>query len=444
PVLVSHVHGRPFRRRPAHDRPADGHGVPAGGRRLGRRRLVQLVPDETRLERDRRAQDRNADLRAVHPAGGVRPACRRPMGRGVADRTRRGRAPGLFGQPFHADLGHVSARRGRVRGRHRRVRRRDGRLLHESRRWLAAPVHRQLCGDVRHGRLRLPDGAAGHPSARTPAGAGTPGSRDRQPGLSCRRGRHRGESSSRGATVRRHEDKHSMKPLPISLLAPLFCLLIALPGAAFAAVDCRAPAAVCEARSSGGLALIERGAPVAVLVGEDDFAAVRHAADALRADLAAVAGTDAEAQSARSDDTAIIAGTLGHSARIDRIVREQKIDTSGVAGTWEAYLLQVVENPEPGIDRALLVVGADRRGTAFGLYELSRRIGVSPWTWWADVPPPRHASLHIAPGRFVDAPKVKYRGIFINDEDPALGNWSKATFGGTNHRFYERVYQLIL
>src|SRR5690606_39705095 len=115
-----------------------------------------------------------------------------------------------------------------------------------------------------------------------------------------------------------------MKPLPASLFAPLFCLLAALPGAALAAVDCRAPAAVCESRSSGSLALIERGTPVGVLIGEDDFAAVRHAADALRADLAAVAGA-VPASSAGSDDTAIIAGTLGHSARIDRIVREQQI-----------------------------------------------------------------------------------------------------------------------
>ena len=227
-----------------------------------------------------------------------------------------------------------------------------------------------------------------------------------------------------------------------ALIAPLLCLFALLPDAAIAARDCRAPAAVCESRSQGTLALIERGTPLPVLVEQDDFAAVALAAKALRDDLAAVGG--AEAPAGAPPKQAIIAGTLGHSARIDRIVREQGIDTGGVAGVWEAYLLQVVEHPEPGIDRALLVVGADRRGTAFGLYELSRRIGVSPWTWWADVPPPRRTELHVAPGRFVDAPKVRYRGIFINDEDPALGNWSKATFGGTNHRFYERVFQLIL
>ncbi|MDH5832898.1 glycosyl hydrolase 115 family protein [Luteimonas kalidii] len=232
-----------------------------------------------------------------------------------------------------------------------------------------------------------------------------------------------------------------MRASPFFLIAALSWVLVAVPGVASGASDCRAPAAVCEARGSGSLALIEGGVPVAVLVDAGDFAAVRRAADALREDLQAVSGG---APAAGAPRTAIIAGTLGHSARIDRIVRERGIDVSGVEGVWEGYLLQVVEAPEPGIARALVVVGADRRGTAFGLYELSRRIGVSPWTWWADVPPPRRTSLHAAPGRFVDAPKVKYRGIFINDEEPALGGWSRATFGGTNHRFYERVFQLIL
>ncbi|KAF1694214.1 glycosyl hydrolase [Pseudoxanthomonas jiangsuensis] len=224
--------------------------------------------------------------------------------------------------------------------------------------------------------------------------------------------------------------------------ALLLGALLMLPGTLLASPACRSPAAVCETRSSGSLPLIERGTPLPVLVEEADFEAVRLAAEALRGDLAAVAGRPAPADA--SPKLAIIAGTLGHSARIDRIVREKNLDTSGVAGTWEAYLIQVVERPEPGIERALVVAGADRRGTAYGLYELSRRIGVSPWTWWADVPPARHSRLHIAPGRFIDAPKVRYRGIFINDEDPALGGWSKATFGGTNHRFYERVFQLLM
>ena len=238
-----------------------------------------------------------------------------------------------------------------------------------------------------------------------------------------------------------HAPIMSSDAAPMKYACALLFAIAVLPSSAFAKQDCRAAAAVCDTGHEGSLALIEGGTPLPVLVDQGEHAPVLRAAEALRDDLAAVSGATAGAADGRM---AIIAGTLGHSARVDRIVREKGIDTGGVAGVWEAYLLQVVDAPEPGIERALLVAGADRRGTAFGLYELSRRVGVSPWTWWADVPPPRRTTLHIAPGRFVDAPKVRYRGIFINDEDPALGGWSKATFGGTNHRFYERVFQLIM
>ncbi|MFT4249551.1 MAG: glycosyl hydrolase 115 family protein [Pseudomonas sp.] len=231
-------------------------------------------------------------------------------------------------------------------------------------------------------------------------------------------------------------------------VAPLMLAVLAGSAGASPAGDagCAAPAAVCERAVAGALPLIEHGAPVTVLADANDFPGVLRAARDLRGDLSAVAGRDAvlSTDASAPPRIAIIAGTLGHSPRVDRIVRERGIDTHALAGRWEAYLLQVVERPEPGIERALLIVGADKRGTIFGLYELSRRLGVSPWQWWADVPVPRRAALYVAPGRWVDAPAVRYRGIFINDEDPALGGWLKATYGGPNHAFYERVFQLIL
>jgi hypothetical protein len=99
----------------------------------------------------------------------------------------------------------------------------------------------------------------------------------------------------------------------------------------------------------------------------------------------------------------------------------------------------------PGVTRALVIAGSDRRGTIFGVYELSEQIGVSPWYWWADVPVKRRKSLHVAAGtRVFDAPVVRYRGIFLNDEAPALSGWTKEKFGGYNHRFYTKVYELIL
>ncbi|EIL96081.1 glycosyl hydrolase 115 family protein [Rhodanobacter sp. 115] len=213
-----------------------------------------------------------------------------------------------------------------------------------------------------------------------------------------------------------------------------------------AATDCVQPAAVCAQPVPGAFALIEAGTPPPILADAKDYPGVLRAAHDLQSDLASVAGTRAAltTDKAAAGHMAIIVGTLGRSPRIDRIVRMQHLDVSGVRGRWEAYALQVVEHPEPGVARALLIVGADKRGTIFGIYELSRRIGVSPWTWWADVPVPHQATLYVAPGRFVDAPVVRYRGIFLNDEDPDLGGWMNAKFGGPNHRFYAHVFELIL
>ncbi len=92
-----------------------------------------------------------------------------------------------------------------------------------------------------------------------------------------------------------------------------------------------------------------------------------------------------------------------------------------------------------------MIAGSDRRGTAYGVFELSKQLGVSPWYWWADVPVKKKMDIYIKKNTtLTDAPKIKYRGIFINDEAPALSGWSKEKFGGFNHLFYEKVFELIL
>ncbi|MBE5316509.1 MAG: glycosyl hydrolase 115 family protein [Xanthomonadales bacterium] len=203
---------------------------------------------------------------------------------------------------------------------------------------------------------------------------------------------------------------------------------------------CPGPASVLDGEITGALAVIDSGRPLPLLIDPQDPEAAQRAATAVRRDLVALAG----AEPADDSPHAIIAGTLGHSPRIERMVAAGKLEVADLAGRWEAYSMQVVHQPEEGIERALVIVGADRRGTVFGLYELVRRLGVSPWTYWADVPIPRRAKAWVSPGRLLDAPAVRYRGIFINDEEPALGAWTRATFGGSNHRFYERVFELIL
>ena len=141
----------------------------------------------------------------------------------------------------------------------------------------------------------------------------------------------------------------------------------------------------------------------------------------------------------------IVIGTLGRSALLDRIVSEKKLDVTSIAGKWESFLIESVSEPLPGVSRALLIAGSDKRGTIYGIYDLSEQIGVSPWYWWADVPVRHHDTLTVKPGVFSQGPPaVKYRGIFLNDEAPALTGWVKEKFGNYNHQFYEKVFELIL
>jgi beta-xylosidase len=180
-----------------------------------------------------------------------------------------------------------------------------------------------------------------------------------------------------------------------------------------------------------------------------DFAGVQRAARDLASDLGHVSGGAPavivdSALPARTR-TVIIAGTLGHNAFIDQLVRERKLDVSRVAGHWETFLIQIVERPTADVDHALIIAGSDKRGTIFGLYDVSASVGVSPWTWWADVPIRHRSDLYVLPGAHSDGePAVKYRGIFLNDEAPALTGWAKERFGGINHKFYEKVFELIL
>jgi len=141
----------------------------------------------------------------------------------------------------------------------------------------------------------------------------------------------------------------------------------------------------------------------------------------------------------------LLVGTLGHSSFIDELVQKGIIDASYIKGKWEATLVQVVRNPFPGVERALVIAGSDKRGTIYGLLDLSRQMGVSPWYWWADVPVKKRETLYIKAGRYVtESPKVKYRGIFLNDEAPSLSGWTREKFGGFNHQLYGHVFELIL
>ena len=136
----------------------------------------------------------------------------------------------------------------------------------------------------------------------------------------------------------------------------------------------------------------------------------------------------------------ILVGTIGHSAAIDRLVKLRRLDAKLLQGKYEKFIITL-------IDGQLVIAGSDRRGTIYGIYELSQQMGVSPWYDWADVPIEHHDSIFVNKGIYTDGePAVRYRGIFLNDEAPCLTSWVKNTYGTEygDHRFYQRVFELVL
>lgn len=221
----------------------------------------------------------------------------------------------------------------------------------------------------------------------------------------------------------------------------LVALLATLPAQA-----CDTPVSVCGRDPGRALALVRAGQPAAVFVDAGADAALKHASRNFAADLARVSGRPApllgRIDEARGE--VVVIGVAGQSAVLDDLVKRGKLKLDGLSGQWEAYRQAVVDQPWPGVARALVIAGADRRGAVFGTYDLSARMGVSPWAWWADVPVEKKREVYLTAGSRGDQPAVKYRGIFINDEAPALSTWAQARFGGTNSAFYAHVFELIL
>ncbi|MBK8477113.1 MAG: glycosyl hydrolase 115 family protein [Opitutaceae bacterium] len=177
-----------------------------------------------------------------------------------------------------------------------------------------------------------------------------------------------------------------------------------------------------------------------------DHKGVLRAIGDLQADIARVTGlTPTSSAQAPASSLSVIIGTVGKSAVIDALLAVGKLDGSTLVGKWESFVIATVADPFPGVARALVIAGSDKRGTIYGIYEISRQIGVSPWYWWADAPVAHRDELHLKPGSYASGePKVKYRGIFINDEAPALRRWAQEKFGGMGPEFYGHVFELLL
>ena len=196
--------------------------------------------------------------------------------------------------------------------------------------------------------------------------------------------------------------------------------------------------------------LAKEGKTATIMVDADDWKGVIRAARDLGDDVRKVTGVSSQVElqtsiaigllphERKNLDASILVGTIGKNRIIDQLVRQKKLNVEQVRGQWESYLIDVV-------DGNLVIAGSDKRGTIYGIYDISERIGVSPWYWMADAPVLHRDELYYEDGRFVQpSPKVKYRGLFINDEWPSFGTWCNNQFGGVNAKAYEHIFELLL
>lgn len=206
----------------------------------------------------------------------------------------------------------------------------------------------------------------------------------------------------------------------------------------------------------GHFPLVEDGKAAPLVVSDADHDGVVRVAGDLQADIERVTGVRPAVSHDRAPSArdVVIIGTIGRSPLVDRLVASGKLNVTGIAGKWETSLEQVVHHPLPGVRRAFVIAGSDQRGTVYGAYDVSKNIGVSPWYFWDDVPQRHRSALYVKPGRHTQGtPAVKYRGFFINDENPALNRWAPKFFGpgkapgypnGFNRQFYAKIFETML
>ncbi|KAJ8073009.1 hypothetical protein PM082_019877 [Marasmius tenuissimus] len=221
------------------------------------------------------------------------------------------------------------------------------------------------------------------------------------------------------------------------------------------------PSCVTFQSSNSSFPVVSSDSSAPVLLSSDDWPGVHRTALDFASDIERVTGVRPQLTNTTSGEASgggsrpIIVGTLGRSSLIDAVVNATNLDVSSIEGLWEGFISKEVTNPLPGVDSAYVIIGSSKRGTIFGMYDLSEQFGVSPWYWWADVPTTKHDEIFLDPaGCSHGLPTVHYRGIFLNDEQPALQNWAAEKFtNGTgsryfdspfNHLFYEKLFELIL
>jgi hypothetical protein len=212
----------------------------------------------------------------------------------------------------------------------------------------------------------------------------------------------------------------------------------------------------------GSFPIVQPEGTKVLYVEPEDWPGVLRVVNDLQSDIARVTGHRAtishEATGLKGN--VIIVGTIGKSKLIGDLATAGKINTRATASKWESFFLQVVPEALPDVAAALVIAGSDKRGTIYGVYDLSEQMGVSPWYWWADVPIQHKDALYVKVSKYEQGePSVRYRGIFLNDEAPDLSGWVAEKFGTVrprpdppvppgvanyNSAFYARIFEVIL
>ncbi len=228
-------------------------------------------------------------------------------------------------------------------------------------------------------------------------------------------------------------------------LRPVFVVLLAI--SILSHTTLYAQTFVTDKKGAHSFLLASATQSIAIYTDTHDDWLVHKTAELLQHDIEMVTGKQPNIISSLSSSPKqlIILGTVDGCDLIGKLANNKQLNTDSVKGKWEAFTLQTIPNPFKEIQNALVIAGSDKRGAAYGAFELSQQMGVSPWYWWADVPVKKKKEVYIKSGTYnYGSPSVKYRGIFINDEAPAFSGWTREKFGGVNHLVYEKMFELLL
>lgn len=196
-----------------------------------------------------------------------------------------------------------------------------------------------------------------------------------------------------------------------------------------------------------------------LVIEESAFDGVKEIGNTIAEDLCMVTGVSPRiirSVGEISGNTAIFVGTIGKSQYLDELEQRGLIDLSLLRGKREVFMMKIIDVPSVAMasgvqanstaKQILVIAGSDKRGTIYGMFQLSELSGVSPLVYFGDAIPEKKRELNVdIGGVFVSKePSVYYRGFFINDEWPAFGNWATEKFGGVNAKCYRKIFELLL